>query len=486
MTINFFEDRDLEIIHQATLKILENPGMKIRVPEFLKVLEGKGAKINKSSQTVQFPPKLVEETIELTKQQIQKGNKQKVLDGVVSSIKGEDEIHVKLGGSCIGYLDWRKQVVREPGEVELTNLVQLGEVLPEVKTVGSPVMYFREKDGRRVDSRLQTIKTAALIAKNTSKPGPNEVWNIKELQFLIEIGKVVKGGWEEYKKNPCFILSKETISPLTLDNNAGEILLAIAKKGLPCTIIPMPLTGISSPITPASNIAVANAEILGTMTAIKAACPEAPPVAAGVISGIMDMSTANASFAAPETVLQDIGLSELHERKYGFNLGIGTGYTDGKYPGIQTSLEKAFKFLVSSLTGRVEYAVGMLEGGKVFSPEQVLIDIEMVKLLHQFLKGIDVTKETLAVDVIRSVGIGGNFLSEKHTVDNFRKVMWFPQFLDRTLSGGLKSDQKADILEKVHEKWNNFITNYKPYQIEKEKAREIDNILCLSEKVLLT
>lgn len=483
--INFFEDCDLELIHRATLRILESPGMKIRSPELLKALESKGAKVNECSQIVQFPAKLVEEMIELAQQQIQKGNKQKVLDGVVSSIKGESGIHVKLGGSCIGYLDWGKQVVREPSEVELMNLVQLGQALPEVKTVGSPVMYFREKDGRRVDPRLQTVKTAGLIAKYTSKPGPNEVWNTKELEFLVEIGKVVRGGWEEYRKNPCFILSKETISPLTLDKDAGEILLAIAKKGLPATIIPMPLTGVSSPVTPASNVAVANAEILGTMTAIEAACPEAPPVAAGVISGIMDMSTANASFAAPEAVLQDIGLAELHERKYGFSLGIGTGYTDGKYPGIQSSLEKAFKFLVSSLTGRVEYAVGMLEGGKVFSPEQALIDIETVKLINQFLKGIEVSEETLAVDVIRSVGIGGNFLSEKHTVDNFKKIMWFPQFLDRTLSRGLKNDQKSDILENAHETWSNFVTNYEPYQIEKEKAREINKILRLSEKVLL-
>jgi trimethylamine--corrinoid protein Co-methyltransferase len=459
--------------------------MKIRSPELLKALGNKGAKVNKSGQIVQFPSELVEEMIESAQQQIQKGNKQKVLDGVVSSIKGEREIHVKLGGSCIGYLDWGKQVVREPGEVELTNLVELGEALPEVKTVGSPVMYFRERDGRRVDPRLQTVKTAALIAKHTSKPGPNEVWNVKELEFLVEIGKVVRGGWEEYNKNPCFILSKETISPLILDKDAGEILLAIARKGLPGTIIPMPLTGVSSPVTLASNITVANAEILGTMTAIKAACPEARPVAAGVISGIMDMSTANASFAAPEAALQDIGLAELHERKYGFNLGIGTGYTDGKYPGIQTSLEKAFKFLVSSLTGRVEYAVGMLEGGKVFSPEQVLIDIETVNMIGQFLKGIEVSEETLAAEVIRSVGIGGNFLSEKHTVDNFRKAMWFPQFFDRTLSTALKNDRKSDILEKSHEKWSDFIANYEPYQIEKEKAREINKILRLSEKVLL-
>lgn len=475
--LNIFEEKELKLLHKETLRILQDPGMKIMVPRLLRILKNKAVKVNESAQVVKFAPKLIEETIELIKKEVKNGKKQNILNGVVSS-KSEGNIQAKFGGACLEYFDWEKKVSREPTGSDLVNLVRLGESIPEVATVGNPVIYLREeKDGSRIDPRLQRIKTAALIAKNTSKAGPTEVANSKELEFLIEIGKVVRGGWEEYKKNPCFITAKETISPLILSQEAGEVLLALAEKGLPCTIIPMPLTGATSPVTLASNIIVANAEILGTMTAIKLAYPEAP-VAGGVITGIMDMSTGNASFAAPEAILQDIGIAELYEKFYGLDLGIGTGYIDAKFPGAQASAEKELKFIVSALTGRVNYPVGLLDGGKTFSAEQALIDIEITKYIHQFLGGINVSQETLMVDLIRQVGIGGHFLGEKHTLENFRKVFWFPDIFER-------GSAKKDILEKVHQRIKEILRDFQPYQIEKEKSQEIDKIVKSAENKLL-
>ena len=328
-----------------------------------------------------------------------------------------------------------------------------------------------------IDPRLQRIKTAAVVAKNTQKAGPTEVWNSKELEFLVEIGKVVRGSWKEYVQNPCFITAKETTSPLTLTTPAGEVLLALARKGLPCTIIPMPISGGTCPVTLASNIVMANAEILGAMAAIKAVYPEAP-VVGGVISGIMDMSTGGTSFAAPEAILQDLGLAKLHEELYGFDLGIGTGYIDAKCPGIQAGVEKELKILTSGLVGRVNYPVGILNGGKRFSPEEALIDIEIAKLVHQYLKGIEVNEDTLAIEAIQEVGIGGNFLSHDHTLGNFRKVIWFPEIFERSLF------EKEDVMNKARQRWKSVLESSQPYRIEREKAKEIDRIVKSAEEYL--
>ena len=108
---------------------------------------------------------------------------------------------------------------------------------------------------------MQRIKTAAAIACYTTKAGATEAWNTKELDFLIEMGEVVRGGHEAYMANPCFVTAKETISPLILTDEAGDVLLALAQRGLPTTIIPMPLTGVLSPMSLAANIALCNAEI---------------------------------------------------------------------------------------------------------------------------------------------------------------------------------------------------------------------------------
>ncbi len=347
-----------------------DPGMKIMAPVLLDALAKCGAQVDAATQVVRFPRWLVEGTIAGMQADLRGGRKPILLNGVVSS-KSSGPVQAKFGGACIEVFDWEKQTLRPPTRQDLIDLVRLGEALPEVATVGNPVVYLTEDDGAPVDPRMQRIKTAALIACHTTKAGATEVWNAWELDYLMEIGEIVRGSRAAYLANPCFVTAKETISPLTLDDKAGEVLVLLAQRGLPTTIIPMPLTGGSAPMALAANVALCNAEVLGVATAVRCAVPDAW-VAGGVISGVLDMSSGSASFAAPEAVLQDLGIAELHERLYGFDFAIGTGYTDAKYPGPQSVMEKLAKYWAAYRSGRVNYPVGLVNGGKAFSPEQAL------------------------------------------------------------------------------------------------------------------
>jgi trimethylamine--corrinoid protein Co-methyltransferase len=479
--MHLFSDNDLEALHAAALDILADPGMRIMTPALFAALERHGAAVDHVSQVVRFPTNLIEETIAVMQADLRKGRKPLVLNGVISSLSS-GPIQAKFGGACIEYLDWQQQVIRPPTRQDLVDLVRLGEALPEVTTVGNPVIYLAEDDGSPVDPRVQRVKTAALIACYTTKAGATEVWNAQELDFLMEIGEVVRGGREAYLANPCFVTAKETISPLVLNQEAGEVLLLLAERGLPTTIIPMPLTGGSAPMSLAANVALCNAEVLGVATAVRCACSTAW-VAGGVISGVLDMSSGSASFAAPEAVLQDLGIAELHERLYGFDFGIGTGYTDAKYPGTQSVMEKLAKFWASCQSGRVNYPVGLLNGGKMFSPEQALLDIEVARWVHEYGKGITVTPETLGIEMIRQQGIGGYHLNEEYTLRNMREAVWYPALMDRTLSAGLQHDRERDMVERAHARYRKIMAKA-DYEIDADRRREIECILRTAERAL--
>jgi trimethylamine--corrinoid protein Co-methyltransferase len=479
--IRLFSDDELEALHQASLDILADPGMRVMAPALLEALNRHGAAVDGARQVVRFPRKLVEETIAGMQADLRQGRKPILLNGVITS-RSSGPIQAKFGGACIEYFDWEWQQVRSPTRQALIDLVKLGQALPEVTTVGNPVMYLTEDDGTPVDPRLQRVKTAALIACYTTKAGPTEVWNAQELDFLMEIGEVVRGSREAYLANPCFVTAKETISPLILNTEAGEVLLLLAQRGLPTTIIPMPLTGASAPVSLAANVALCNAEVLGVATAVRCACPTAW-IAGGVISGILDMSSGAASFAAPEAILQDLGVAELHERRYGFDFGIGTGYTDAKYPGVQSVMEKLAKFWASYRSGRVNYPVGLVNGGKAFSPEQALLDLEIAHWIHEFSKGITVNSDTLCVDLIRRQGIGGNFLSEDHTVLHMRKAVWYPTLMDRTLSAGLSKDRERDMLEQACARRKKIMASA-DYEIDRDRRRAIEEIVRSAERML--
>ncbi len=199
--IRLFSDDELEALHQASLDILADPGMRIMTPALLEALNRHGAAVDGARQVVRFPRKLVDETIAGMQADLRQGRKPILLNGVITS-RSSGPIQAKFGGACIEYFDWEWQQVRSPTRQDLIDLVKLGQALPEVTTVGNPVMYLTEDDGSPVDPRLQRVKTAALIACYTTKAGPTEVWNARELDFLMEIGAVVRGSREDYLANP--------------------------------------------------------------------------------------------------------------------------------------------------------------------------------------------------------------------------------------------------------------------------------------------
>ncbi len=484
MKANFklLEEKELNKIHDYTLKVLEDPGMKIMNQTMLKKLKDRGAKVDFDNQIVSFPPFLIEETLSLMKEDIKKGRVPIFMNGVTSEITDSDEIQAKFGGACPQYLDWAKKQYRYPTELDLINMVKLGEAIEEVKKVGNPVVYLKDNEGKDIEPRMQRVKTAAVIAKHTTKSGPTEVWNAKELEFLIKIGIVVRGNLDNYMKDPCFITAKETIAPLILENLAAEVLLALANKKLPCTILPMPISGISSPVSLFGNAVIGNSEILGTATSIKVLYPEAM-IVGGVISGSTNMATGTANFSTPEATLQDYALAELYEKIYGFNFGMG-GYPDAKYPGIQSSLEKEFKYLILAFSNRHTYPVGLVNWGKCFSPEQAVMDIQIIQHIHKFLEDIIIPDEDDILSLIRQVGIGGSFLQEENTLLNYKKHLMIPELFDHTLSKGFEEDIKHDILEKAHGKVQKILSRDDHYEIGLEKSREIDKIVKDAEKYL--
>ncbi len=458
-------------VHEASLEVLSRTGMTFESERLLAGLSRAGAQVDPRRRTARIPPSLVEEAISRTKALLASGKKLHLLNGVTSQKGATGGIEAKVSGGCEQYLDWEAKAVKPATARALLRCVRLGELLPEVTFVGNPIVMREEMDGTPVEERLRRVKTAALIARNTRKAGSMEVWSEKEIDFLVEIGTVARGSTQAFRDSPCFLTAKETISPLFLDRNAGDILVALAERELPCTVIPMPISGMSAPASPLGSVIVANAEILGVTTAIQSVCPEAL-VGAGVISGVMDMRAGTASFSAPEAVLQDIALAEVYSGLYGMDCLIGTGYTDAELPGSRATAEKMQKFLLGFLAGHTTYPVGLLRAGSVFSPEQALVDLELCRVIHdQFASRLDTGLLGAIVEVVHEAGIRGDSLGSDFTLKHFREFSAAARSTDEMYSAA--SERCAAVLAG---------TDF--WEIESEKAREIEKIVRKAESVL--
>lgn len=482
-TMELLNNEELLKVHEGSLRVLSSTGMKIESKKMLTGLQKAGAKVDMSAKTVLFPETLIQTALENNKALLRKGKKMHLVNGVTSEIGIGEGIQAKMSGGCEKYLDWDTQSIKPASAAELLEYVRLGELLPDVNFVGNPIVIKEDLSGKKLEERMRRVKTAELIAKNTRKVGSMEVWDEREIDLFVEMGIIIKGSREAYFDDPCLVTAKETISPLFLDENSGDILLALAERGLPCTIIPMPITGISAPVSKLGSVIVGNAEILGVLTAIFSVYPEAV-VGGGTISGIMDMRTATASFSAPEAILQDLAIAEVHERLYGFNYLVGTGYTESKYPSSTTLAEKLAKFMVTFLSKRYTYPVGLLYGGSVFSAEQALVDIELCRYIHgHFQSSFDFSSLPDTIEVIREIGIRGQAINHSHTLDNFRQN-WMSNIMDRSGFTGLEDSRIKDIYHLAHEQRVKLMSGGSYWEIEPEKARAIEVVVRKADSLL--
>jgi trimethylamine--corrinoid protein Co-methyltransferase len=482
-TFEVLSDDQLRVVHDASLRVLERTGMRFASGRVVERLRAAGAGVDAPAGIVRFPPRLVEAAIASNQRLLHQGRKMVLLNGVTSERTSGSAIQAKVSGGCNLYLDGESDTFREADPQALLRFIRLGELLPEVSFVGNPIVLSRDGDGRPIDERMRRIRTAALIAKNTRKLGSVEVWSETEIDLLAEIGTIARGSREAYFERPCLVTAKETISPLFLDENASDILLALAARGLPCTIIPMPLTGLSSPVTPLGNAIVGNAEILGTLTAVKAFHPEAL-VGGGTISGVLDMRTGVVSFSAPEAILQDIALAEVHERLYGFDYLIGSGYTDAKYPAGQVLAEKTAKFLFTFLSGRTSYPIGLVNSGAVFSDLQCLVDLELCRYIHGHFSAFgDFGSADELVQLIDRVGIRGSFVEQEHTLAHFRE-RWMPQLFDRSSFLSLEDSRSRDLYAAARARLGQLYAAEEYWELEPAAQRAIDQVVRAAEKTL--
>lgn len=476
---NAADKKDLDKIHDYACRILEEVGMKFLSEEMLDSLEENGARINREKSVAFMPQKLVEEKLSGFSREIKSGKTHFMLNGGVSYNVG-DRIFCKFGSIAPRFFDWDSQSEREATQEDLVNAIRLGEAVDEMGVVGCP-MYTKKIDGREVNPNFTPIINAMLLAKNTSKLGNSEVNRKKQLKYLMEMGTVIRGSLEEYKKAPMFLTAKESISPLFLDEHACEVLIALAENGLPATMIPMPILGAGVPITIAGAAAVNYAEVIATMVALRCVVPDAM-VGGGSMASYMDMSGKGIKFNVMDAIKVDMLTAQIFEEKYSLDFGFGIYSSDAKGLGSEVLMERFLKILGGFMVRKSNYVVGLYDQGMVFSPELALTEIELARAIHELSGGftLDDLSGNDLLDEIKNTGHGGNFMASKHTLNNFKNTMRL-DILEEVFDSG-SNKVVGNIYERANVRYKDILANSKEYELPADKSKEIDRILAAAHK----
>lgn len=460
--LSVLNEAQMEQIHQATLEVLERTGVRFNHPKALEILDGAGARVD--GDRVRIPSWLVEQAVRKAPSRVVLGNRH-----------GEREVFLEgdkywFGPSldCIDYLDpltgERRRFVSDDCRITTT----VADALPNFTWV----MTIGMADDVPADIADRVI--AKQVFTNTEKPFVFCCKDVNSARDIYEMALLVAGGEDRFQNAPTIVHYSEPISPLSYYHLAVEKIIFCAEKGIPLINFPAAQAGGTAPATFAGEIVQASAESLSGVVLTQAVQPGAPFIY-GAFATVMDMRTTIFSYGAPEMSLMVAAMAQMAQfYKLPF---FGTaGCSDAKFPDAQAAAEVAFSCLSSALVGAnlIHDAGSWLDHGSLASPAFMVLVNEILYMVNQFMGGIPVRDDTLALDLIDKIGPEGHYLYEDHTLENFKDV-WYSDLFDRTIHEEWLAQGAKRFEERLREKTER-VMQHQPHPLPEEVLQEMERM----------
>jgi trimethylamine--corrinoid protein Co-methyltransferase len=290
---------------------------------------------------------------------------------------------------------------------------------------------------------------------------------------MMRMMSIAVGGKAELQQRPRFTAICSVVSPLQMDQAQAEGLLICAEYGQPLAISPEAIAGTTAPVTLAGLVAQENANILAHITLAQIFRPGAP-VLYGTVSTVANMRHGTVALGAAETGLITAASAQM-ARYYGLPCRSVGGATESKREDLQAGAERMGTLLPAVLAG-VNYitCAGTLDSTMLESHALLLLDDDLCGAASRLARGIEVTDESLPLDLIKKVGFSGNYITEKHTSRHFRSELFMPKLLPREPYEAWEKGGSRLALDLARERARDILAKHQPYPIDPAIERELD------------
>jgi trimethylamine--corrinoid protein Co-methyltransferase len=476
--INFtiLSKENLEAIHQAALNVLETTGFKVNSQKCLKILEDAGCEVNYKTQVALIPSNLVEEALRKNRRSIRLCARNPKYDINLD----QRHVYITTDGNGTQTIDLETGERRTSIKEDIAKSAIISDALDIVD------VYWPMVSAQDYPAHVRHLHDLEASLENTEKHVTFETtMSPKEAKYQINIASIIVGSEKELQKRPIISSLHCTNAPLQMDGNSMEAALEFSRAGIPVMFFGMPQAGATGPVTLAGSLVVNNAEVLGCLTITQLAYPGAPVIYGAGIAAF-DMKTLKRAGGGPEHGLTGAAAGEL-ARYYSMPSIVGGFVSTAKMPGAQACYEKFTSGFLPVFSGCSMIAgIGLLDDCTTLAFEEILIDAEIARIVFRIARGIEVNDDTLALNSIRRVGPGGNFLAERQTLEYLRKEHFIPELTDRRSFEAWLKDGAKDIVKIAKEKVKSIIEKHKPKPLEKEVQEEIKNIIKIAEEDLFT
>ena len=454
-------------IHERTLKILAETGVRIDTEKGRNILKGAGAEVNETSGIVKFPRPFVEESLRLSPKQFSLGSRRPGWDVPMNS----GECTLMPDGEGITVVDRETGELRPSTYNDWLEATRLSDALDEIG-----VYWAMTEPGEGQGTIPETISHWRKIFRNFSKHIQDSTATVEESRWLLEVLQAIFGDKETIRKKHPYSFLVCPQSPLIIEGQFTDAYLELVGWDIPIAVMPMPLMGGTGPGNMISITILGNCEVLAMLCLVQAAAPGTPFIYAPALA-VMNPHTGMLSSGAIENGLLSSAAIEM-ARYYELPVEGSGGGTDTHAPGVQSTLERTMNAMLPTLSWPdLMVGAGLLGGSMIVSLEQLIIDAEMFRMNKKARKGIRVNEDAWLDDVIQRVGPGGNFLGEKSTAVNMRAGEWLiPKLGVHEPRNSWEISGKVNLLEEAREKVEQILNTHQPLPLPPDVEVELDRI----------
>ena len=422
--LEILSEKEIQMIHAASLDVLENCGMKVFSDQVLKLLEEGGCQVDWSTKLVKFPASVVEACIKLAPAEFRLYDR----EGRNPITIGNGVPRCASGHNGVFYMDPKTYERRYATVQDVAEFGIVSEAMNSIEIVGVPL------NPMDVSPKSTLLHATKALLETTKKPLFLSTESCEVVLSLLDMMRAALGK-EDLSETPNAIVQLSPSSPLFWCESTVDGVVETCKAGVPLTILPEPMSGVSAPYTVAGLLTQHNTEVLSGIVIAQLVRPGVP-VIYGSSWTSYDMHSMLAVIGSPETTILRAAGCQM-ARFYGIPSHTTATNTDSNAYDEQHAWESVLSnVLAMGADNDIVMNSGMFATGLTTTLEQLVMDNEVNNLIKRIMRGMRVDEETIGADVIKEVGPAGNFMMEEHTLD----FLYSDEFYHPTIRANMNYD----------------------------------------------
>ncbi|MDG5775293.1 trimethylamine methyltransferase family protein [Haloarculaceae archaeon H-GB1-1] len=455
-------EEGVEAIHDVSIQIMEDIGIKVAHEEARDILAEAGATVDEENEIVRIPESLVDDALEKPPSSFTLHSRNPDRNTGVGD--GDTTLTSTYGApNVLRYGEGRRASTIADYE-DLAKIAQMEEV------IGCTGYNLCEPTD--VPQEVKHYEMVPRSLKLTDKPVMGSTYGEERARASLEMVGIANDDRDLSKPYMTGIIN--TVSPRTWDTRMTGGLLEYAKAGQPVLISPAVMANASGPSTLAGSFALANAEIL-TGVVLSQQINPGTPIVYGLPSSNVDVRYGSFSIGSPEGGLF-VSFAAQMARSYDIPVRAGGTLNDSKTIDDQSGAESMFQLMIAMFSDIdfMLHAAGILNSYSTVSPEKYVLDCERIRYVQRFQRGYDLNDETFAVDLLEEVEPGGHFLNKRHTLEHSKTDHYMTKIFNRQSYDDWESKGSKDAFAAAHDRVNELLDTYERPPLDEDIEQELD------------